>query len=232
MQRISMQILFNPWCRHIVFFAAVLGALFSLHTMAHAEEAAKPSQTARAIFAGGCFWCMEPPFDKLEGVIATTSGYSGGHTENPTYKQVSSDTTGHFEVIEITYDPVKINYETLLNVFWHNIDPLDRYGQFCDKGESYRTAIFYLNEQQKELANASVKKLVASTYFESPIVTEVLSAKTFYPAEDYHQDYYQKNPIRYKYYRFACGRDKRLEELWGESADKRGELLPTDQLID
>ena len=205
---------------------AVLGALFCLHTFAYAEETVEPSHTARAIFAGGCFWCMEPPFDKLEGVIATTSGYSGGHTENPTYKQVSSDTTGHFEVIEITYDPVKINYETLLNVFWHNIDPLDRYGQFCDKGESYRTAIFYLNEQQKELANASVNKLVASTYFESPIVTEVLPAKTFYPAEDYHQDYYQKNPIRYNYYRFACGRDKRLEELWGESAGKNGELLP------
>ncbi len=222
-----MHILFNSWFRYMKLNIAVLGALFCLHSFAHAEESAEPSQTARAVFAGGCFWCMEPPFDKLEGVISTTSGYTGGHTENPTYKQVSSDTTGHFEAVEIIYDTEKINYETLLNVFWHNIDPLDPYGQFCDKGESYRTAIFYLNDQQKELANTSVSKIVASDYFESPIVTEVLPAKTFYPAEDYHQDYYEKNPLRYKYYRFACGRDNRLEELWGESAGKSGELLPT-----
>ncbi len=225
-----MVFLFGSGYRQRIFIASALVALFSLHASALAEERADPSQTARAIFAGGCFWCMEPPFDKLEGVIATTSGYTGGHTENPTYKQVSSDTTGHYEAVEIIYDPLKINYETLLNVFWHNIDPLDRYGQFCDKGDSYRTAIFYLNEEQKEFANESVSKLAAAAFFDSPIVTEILPAKTFYPAEDYHQDYYQKNPIRYKYYRFACGRDKRLEELWGKSAGKE-ELIPADLLV-
>ena len=160
------------------------------------------NKTATAVFAGGCFWCMEPPFDKLEGVIATTSGYTGGHTENPTYKQVSSDTTGHYEAVEITYDPNKIDYATLLNVFWHNVDPLDAKGQFCDKGDSYRTAIFYNSEEQKEFALKSKKELVDSGYFNEDVVTVVEAAKTFYRAEDYHQDYYQKSPVRYKYYRF------------------------------
>ncbi len=178
-------------------------------------------QTATAIFAGGCFWCMEPPFDKLEGVIATISGYTGGHTEDPNYKQVSSDTTGHYEALEVTYDPNKIDYATLLNVFWHNVDPLDAHGQFCDKGKSYRTAIFYNSEAQKKLALTSKKDLIDSGHFKEEVVTEVLAAKKFYPAEDYHQDYYQKNPLRYKYYRFDCGRDARLEELWGEHMDVR-----------
>jgi len=182
-------------------------------------SANESNNTATAVFAGGCFWCMEPPFDKLEGVLATTSGYTGGHTDNPTYKQVSSDTTGHYEAIEISYDPSKIDYATLLNVFWHNVDPLDAKGQFCDKGDSYRTAIFYSSEEQKELALKSKKELDDSGYFNEDIVTVIEAAKTFYPAEDYHQDYYQKNPVRYKYYRFACGRDARLEELWGEHMD-------------
>lgn len=170
--------------------------------------------TATAVFAGGCFWCMEPPFDKLDGVIATVSGYTGGHTEDPSYKQVSTNTTGHYEALEVTYDPNKIDYESLLEVFWRNVDPLDAHGQFCDKGESYRTAIFYNSEEQKKLAQASKQELIDSERFEEEIVTQVLAAKKFYSAEEYHQDYYQKNPVRYKYYRFACGRDARLEELW------------------
>ena len=175
--------------------------------------------TATAVFAGGCFWCMEPPFDKLEGVTATISGYTGGHTEDPTYKQVSSDTTGHYEALEVTYNPNKIDYATLLEVFWHNVDPLDAYGQFCDKGQSYRTAIFYNSEAQKKLAEISKKEIIDSERFKEEIVTEIIAAKKFYPAEEYHQDYYQKNPLRYKYYRFACGRDARLEELWQDHMD-------------
>ena len=195
---------------------------------AHSEEskAEYNSTVAKAVFAGGCFWCMEPPFDKVDGVISTISGYTGGHTENPTYKQVSKDTTGHYEAIEIHYDPSKVDYETLLNVFWHNVDPLDPNGQFCDKGESYRTAIFYLNNEQKTLAEESKQQLVDSEYFKQDIVTEVLEAKKFYPAEDYHQDYYLKNTLKYKYYRFACGRDARLKELWKTSAGKGGALIP------
>ena len=180
-----------------------------------------------AIFAGGCFWCMEPPYDKLDGVLSTESGYTGGHINNPTYKQVSKDNTGHYEAVKIIYDPTQVNYETLLAVFWHNVDPLNERGQFCDNGDSYRTAIFYLDEEQQKLAIQSKNKLDQSEYFNEPVVTKLLPAKTFFPAEDYHQDYYQKNPIRYNYYRFACGRDKRLKELWGESAGKAGLLIPT-----
>ncbi len=211
------------WTLLTLVLVIVVSWLFSADMRVFAEP--KPT-TMTAVFAGGCFWCMEPPYDKLDGVIATISGYTGGHTENPTYKQVSTDSTGHFEAVEITYDSNKIDYQTLLNVFWHNVDPLDQHGQFCDKGKSYRTAIFYQNETQKQLANASLAELVASSYFEVLIVTEILPAKTFYPAEEYHQDYYKKNPLRYKYYRFACGRDNRLKELWKDSAGKGGSLIP------
>jgi peptide-methionine (S)-S-oxide reductase len=170
---------------------------------------------ATAVFAGGCFWCMEPPYDKLEGVLATTSGYTGGHLENPTYKQVSYEDTGHYEAVQILYDPAKISYQKLLAVFWQNIDPLDARGQFCDKGDSYKSAIFYQNDAEKQLAqdtwNAVDKR------FQEPVQTKILAASTFYPAENYHQDYYLTNPLRYKYYRHACGRDKRLEQLWGKS---------------
>ncbi len=171
----------------------------------------------KALFAGGCFWCMEPPFEKLEnkGVIEARSGFSGGRTANPTYEEVSKSNTGHFEVVEITFDPKKITYAELVEVFWKNIDPLDGNGQFCDKGESYKSAIFYLNEEQKKVAEVSLGKLIKSNILKEKIVTEILPAKTFYAAEDYHQDYYKKNPIRYKYYRNSCGRDKRLKELWG-----------------
>ena len=210
----------------IILFVVIILIPLSLSVLVYAKDANQTSETASAIFAGGCFWCMEPPFDKLEGVIATTSGYTGGHTNDPTYKQVSSDATGHYEAVEITYDPTKIDYATLLNVFWHNVDPLDQYGQFCDKGKSYRTAIFYQNEVQRELANTSLEKLIESTYFEVSIVTEILPAKKFYPAEEYHQDYYQKNPLRYKYYRFACQRDNRLNELWKDAAGTGGPLIP------
>lgn len=169
--------------------------------------------TAEAIFAGGCFWCMEPPYDELEGVLETTSGYIDGHVEDPTYEQVVTDTTGHTEAVKVTYDPEQVDYQTLLDVFWPNIDPLDEGGQFCDRGDSYRAGIFYLNDRQKALAEASKKAI--EQRFDQPVVTEITEATTFYPAEDYHQNYYQKNPIRYKFYRYRCGRDNRLEELWG-----------------
>lgn len=168
---------------------------------------------AKATFAGGCFWCMEPPFDKLDGVISTTSGYTGGQKENPTYKEVSAGGTGHAESVQVVYDPTKVSYEQLLAVFWKNIDPTVDDQQFCDHGDQYRTAIFYHNEEQKQLAEASevpVKERFGTVY------TEIVPASTFYPAEEYHQDYYQKNPLRYKFYRTTCGRDARLEDLWGK----------------
>ncbi|WP_461520500.1 peptide-methionine (S)-S-oxide reductase MsrA [Porticoccus sp.] len=170
--------------------------------------------TEKAIFAGGCFWCMEPPFDKLEGVITTVSGYTGGQRENPTYREVSSGGTGHFEVVEVTYDPEKVSYETLLRTFWINIDPLNAKGQFCDRGNQYLTAIFYMNEEQMNAAQASKKALAESGLFDKNIVTQVIPASTFYPAEEYHQDYYTKNPLKYHYYRNGCGRDIRLKQLW------------------
>ena len=220
-----MKLIFKKFRRTLLAFAlAILASWIFAEEMQALAETDK--QTATAIFAGGCFWCMEPPFDKVEGVIATTSGYTGGDTENPTYKQVSSDTTGHYEAIEVTYDPSIIDYVSLLSIFWHNVDPLDSQGQFCDKGNSYRTAIFYNNDEQRELAQDSKKELVDSDYFKEDVVTVIESAKTFYPAESYHQNYYQKNPLRYKYYRFACGRDARLEELWKDSAGKGGVLIP------
>ena len=169
--------------------------------------------TAKATFAGGCFWCMEPPYDELDGVISTISGYTGGTKKNPTYEEVSAGTTGHAEAVQITYDPTKISYEKLLDVFWHNIDPLTANAQFCDSGSQYRSAIFYHDETQKNLAEASKKRL--QSRFKEPIVTEIVRATEFYPAEDYHQDYYKKNPIRYKIYRYGCGRDQRLQKLWG-----------------
>lgn len=220
-----MNLILKNICWTLLAFALVI-----LASKIFAEEmqvsAVGDEHTATAIFAGGCFWCMEPPFDEVEGVIATTSGYTGGDTENPTYEQVSSDTTGHYEAVEVIYDPFIIDYASLLNIFWHNVDPLDARGQFCDKGNSYRTAIFYTNDEQRELAQDSRKKLLDSDYFKKDIVTVVEPAKTFYPAESYHQDYYQKNPLRYKYYRFACGRDQRLEELWKDYAGKGGVLIP------
>ena len=170
----------------------------------------------KATFAGGCFWCMEPPFDKLEGVKSVISGYTGGNKTNPTYEEVSSGSTGHAESVEITYDPAVISYPKLLDVFWHNIDPTVKNRQFCDVGSQYRTAIYYHNAEQKQLAEASKKTLEESKRFRGPVYTEITAATTFYPAEEYHQKYYQKNPVRYKLYRYNCGRDQRLRELWGQ----------------
>ena len=171
---------------------------------------------AKATFAGGCFWCMEPPFDQLDGVVSTTSGYTGGHVPNPTYEQVSAGGTGHAEAVEVLYDPRKISYAELLDVFWHNVDPVTANRQFCDAGSQYRSAIFYHDEEQKRLAEASKAALERSGKLGKPIVTEIVPAGQFYPAEQYHQDYYLKNPLRYKFYRYSCGRDRRLEELWGK----------------
>jgi len=176
------------------------------------------NERATATFAGGCFWCMQPPFDQLKGVLSTTVGYTGGHTPNPTYEQVSAGGTGHAESIQITYDPTKVSYAKLLDVFWHNVDPLTSNAQFCDHGTQYRTVIFFHNEEQRRLAEESKKTLEASGRFKQPIVTEIVPASTFYPAEAYHQEYYRKNPLRYKYYRYTCGRDRRLHELWGKEA--------------
>lgn len=166
-----------------------------------------------AIFAGGCFWCMEGPFDKLDGVVSSTSGYTGGHTENPTYKSSSTGTTGHYEAVQIEYDSSKVSYQQLLDVYWKNIDPFDARGQFCDKGPQYRAAIFTMNDGEKELAVKSKAVLQDKLKGKATVVTEVLPAKQFYAAEDYHQDYYKKNPVRYKYYRYGCGRDNRLEKV-------------------
>ena len=171
--------------------------------------------TAKATFAGGCFWCVEADFDKVDGVISTTSGYIGGRVANPSYEQVSSKSTGHAEAVEIVYDPAKVSYEQLLGKFWHSIDPTTKDRQFCDAGSPYRTAIFAHDEAQLAAAKVSLAALEKSKPFKEPIVTTIDPAGTFYPAEDYHQDYYKKNPVRYKYYRTSCGRDARLAELWG-----------------
>jgi peptide-methionine (S)-S-oxide reductase len=182
-----------------------------------AAEAASAddSNLTKATFAGGCFWCMEPPYDKLDGVVATTSGYIDGHVDNPTYKQVSSGATGHTEAVQVTYDPEKVSYAELLEVFWHNIDPTVDDRQFCDWGDQYRTGIYAHDEEQLRLAEKSKQDLIDSGRFEH-VTTDVKPAPTFYPAEEYHQDFYEKNPGHYKSYRNGCGRDRRLQELWGE----------------
>lgn len=171
---------------------------------------------AVATFAAGCFWCVEPPYDKLAGVVSTTSGYTGGTKAGATYKEIGGGGTGHTEAVRIVYDPAKVKYETLLEVFWRNVDPLDGKGQFCDKGDMYRPAILAHDEEQTRLAEASKAQLAASGRFKQPIAVSVEPAKEFWVAEDYHQDYYKKNPTKYSYYRWGCGRDARLEELWGK----------------
>jgi methionine-S-sulfoxide reductase len=171
-----------------------------------------------ATFAGGCFWCIQPPFDKLEGVVSTTVGYTGGKEKDPTYEQVSYGKTGHTESIEIIYDPKKVTYEELLEVFWMNINPTDSGGQFVDRGKQYRPGIFYHGEAQKKAAGASKDKLDKSGRFDKPVVVEIVEATEFYPAEDYHQKFYQKSPVRYKTYRWGSGRDQFIEKYWGEAA--------------
>jgi peptide-methionine (S)-S-oxide reductase len=179
---------------------------------------AVPGKQEVATFAGGCFWCMEAPFDKLPGVISVTVGYTGGKVKNPTYEQVSAGGTGHAESVQIVFDPGKISYGKLLDIFWHNIDPTVKDRQFCDIGSQYRSAIFYHGEEQRKIAEKSKEELEKTKPFKGPIVTEITPASEFYPAEEYHQHYYKKNPIRYKYYRYGCGRDQRLEQLWGKAA--------------
>ena len=170
-----------------------------------------------AVLAGGCFWCMEPPFDKTPGVVSTVVGYSGGNTEPPTYEQVCEGDSGHLEAIQVTFDPSKISYPQILDIFWRQIDPTDPDGQFCDKGESYKSAIFFRGDTQKKLATESKEKYEKSGKFGgSKIVTDIRPASDFWPAEDHHQEYYKKNPIRYKFYRFNCGRDQKLEKFWGK----------------
>ncbi len=183
---------------------------------------ANAADTRTAVFAGGCFWCMEGPYDGRPGVLSTISGYAGGTQRNPTYEQVSAGGTGHYEVIEITYDPSRISYQQLVDIYWRNVDPFDGGGQFCDRGKHYASAIFAGNAEEREIAEASKRAL--ATQLGKPIATEVLPATKFYAAEDYHQDYYVKNPVRYKYYRYSCGRDARLESIWGAAA--RGDTLP------
>jgi peptide-methionine (S)-S-oxide reductase len=172
----------------------------------------------KATFAGGCFWCMEHAFDELTGVVSVTSGYTGGKRKNPTYEEVSAGGTGHAESVQIVYDPTKISYGKLLAVYWHNIDPTVKDRQFCDYGHQYRSAIFYHSEEQHRLATQSKEALEKNKPFREQVVTEITPASEFYPAEEYHQHYYKKNPIRYKYYRTSCGRDRRLKELWGNEA--------------
>lgn len=202
----------------------VLAATLLILPLSLKSEPDKNADTATgtaseiAIFAGGCFWCVESDFDKVPGVLETISGYTGGHTKNPTYKEVTYKDTGHYEALKVTYDPKKVSYEKLVHYFWRTVDPTDPKGQFCDKGASYRTAIFVMNESQKEIATASLKAEQETGPLKGRIVTPVLDAKTFYPAETYHQDYYEKNPLRYKYYRYSCGRDQRVKSLWGDEA--------------
>ncbi|GAE24790.1 peptide methionine sulfoxide reductase MsrA [Halalkalibacter wakoensis JCM 9140] len=169
----------------------------------------------KATFAGGCFWCMVKPFDQFEGIESVVSGYTGGHTKNPTYEEVCSETTGHFEAVQITFDPTVFSYEKILSIYWQQIDPTDPGGQFFDRGDSYRTAIFYHNEKQRELAEQSKVSLENSSKFSKAIATLILPAEEFYPAEDYHQDYYQKNPVHYMRYRKGSGREAFIQHHWG-----------------
>ncbi len=198
-------------------FAPVIFSVFLLgpYSLPSSAEDAITTEPAQAIFAGGCFWCMEPPFDALDGVLETISGYTGGHVTNPDYNEVSSGKTGHTEAVLIKYDANKITYQELLDVFWQNIDPVDGGGQFCDRGSQYRSGIFVANDTERDLAESSKQTLTDKKLFDSPIVTEITTASTFYPAEDYHQNYYMTNPSRFKFYKWSCGRQKRLDEAWG-----------------
>jgi peptide-methionine (S)-S-oxide reductase len=206
----------------IQIVATILSLVFALtvvHGVMDGKSRAAEAKVEKATFAGGCFWCMVPPFEHLNGVLSVTSGYAGGQKKNPTYEEVSSGTTGHAESIQIIYDPSKISYGKLLDLFWHNIDPTVKDRQFCDVGGQYRTVIFYHNEEQKNLAQESKRILEQSKRLPGPIYTEIVPATEFYRAEEYHQDYYEKNPVRYKFYRWNCGRDQRLKQIWGEEAD-------------
>ncbi|HRJ66871.1 MAG TPA: peptide-methionine (S)-S-oxide reductase MsrA [Alphaproteobacteria bacterium] len=205
------------------FFQAFLAAFFclALPAAAQADRIEPAPQTARAVFAGGCFWCMESEFDSQAGVISVTSGYMGGSAETATYKQVSTGRTGHLEVVEVVFDPAQVNYETLLNIFWSNVDPFDAEGQFCDKGSQYAAGIFYHGDGQKEAAEASLA--AAEKKLGKKVATFIRAAMPFYAAEEYHQEYYKKNAFSYKTYRIGCGRDRRLDAVWGDTKEKEQE---------
>lgn len=198
----------------------VLILVFSFLCMSPGQPSfAQETPLAEATFAGGCFWCMESDFEDIPGVVSVVSGYTGGTVANPTYHEVSSGRTGHAEAIRVQYDSDQISYRQLLSYFWHSVDPLDAKGQFCDMGDQYRSAIFYHNNEQQRLAEQSKVELEDSDRFHSMLATEIKPLTTFYPAEEYHQDYYLKNPLRYQFYRFSCGRDRRLTQLWGDEAN-------------
>ncbi len=205
----------------IVVFVLILAGML-VATSRPSMGDMQQGESAVATFAGGCFWCMEGPFDELEGVLSTTSGYTGGETDNPTYEQVSAGGTGHTESVQVVYDPQTVSYRELLDVYWRNTDPTTPDAQFCDHGDQYRPAIFYANDEQRQVAEASKKDIERTKTFSASIVTEITMATTFYPAEEYHQDFYTKNPIRYKIYRWNCGRDARLKELWGSAPSHGG----------
>ncbi len=198
----------------------MIKALFAVGMVALAfnPDALRAQNLETATFAGGCFWCVESDFDKVPGVVATVSGYTGGAVDEPSYRQVASGGTGHREAVQITFDRDLVTFEELLTVFWRSIDPVDSGGQFCDRGEPYMTAVFVKNEEERQIAEAS--KQAASEELGEPIVAPILEAGPFYRAEEYHQDYYQKNPKRYRFYRWRCGRDGRVEDVWGDNAYK------------
>ena len=220
----------------LFFSAIVLASIFlGYHQVSSMEgkmdtQMSDPSQKrSSAFFAGGCFWCTESDFEKIDGVIEAVSGYTGGHVENPTYRQVSGGETGHVEVVKVIYNPDKVSYEVLLEVFWRHVDPTDAGGQFVDRGSQYRSVIFYTNEQERKMAEVSKKNLAASGRFEKSIATEILPLSTFYPAEEYHQGYYKKNPIRYKWYRSGSGRDQFLEKAWADAPSHMGGSMQKKQ---
>jgi len=204
--------------RHIIIGLCLVGALLAgvSATAADTKPGADGRKLEKATFAGGCFWCMEEALDKVAGVVSTTSGYIGGRKANPTYEDVSAGGTGHAEAVEILYDPTKTSYAKILDTFWRNIDPTVPDRQFCDRGDQYRSAIFYHDETQKRLAEDSKKALQKTKPFKELIVTEIAPAGAFYPAEEYHQNFYEKNPVRYRLYKYNCGRAQRLQELWGK----------------
>ena len=204
---------FKPFVVVITASALSAGALAP-----YPVSAAAGGELATATFAGGCFWCVESDFDSVPGVVETVSGYTGGTTPDPTYRQVTAGGTGHYEAVRIRYDPEKVSYERLLHLFWRSVDPTDAGGQFCDRGASYRTAIFTTTEEEHRLAEASKEAIKRSGVLEQSVATSIEPLKEFYPAEDYHQDYYVKNPVRYRFYRFSCGRDARVREIWGNEA--------------
>ncbi len=199
--------------RSVITVAILLIGAWSMQST---SQAAADATLGKAYFAGGCFWCMEEVFEKVEGVLSATSGYMGGAVSNPTYEEVSAGRTGHTESVEVVYDPAKVSYQKLLDAFWRNVDPITPNAQFCDHGSQYRSAIFFQTEAEKRASDSSKQVIEQSRRFKEPIVTQIAMAPQFYHAEEYHQDFYKKNPIRYKLYKYNCGRAQRLEELWGK----------------